>query len=118
MCVCRRSELSLEEFHDYWLNHHGPLLQKFASSYKVYRYVQSHTIDTALNKAVCDSRGMLSSEYDGVAELWWKSEAEFLEAINSEEGQKLRTIFLDAEAKFLDFSKSTAFFTKEHIIVE
>jgi uncharacterized protein (TIGR02118 family) len=117
MCVCRRPELSLEEFHEYWFNQHGPLLQKFASSYKVCRYVQSHTIDTALNKAVRDSRGM-SQEYDGIAELWWKSEAEFLEAINSEEGQRLRTIFLDDEAKFLDFSKSAAFFTKEYILVE
>jgi len=76
-----------------------------------------HTIDTPLNKAVQDSRG-ISIEYDGIAELWWESEAEFIDAINSTEGKKLRTIFLDDEAKFLDFSRSAAFFTNEHVLVE
>ena len=117
MCVTRRPELSREEFQEYWLNHHGPLVQKFASSYKVIRYVQSHTIDTPLNKAVRDSRG-IAQEYDGVAELWWESEADFVAAIKSEEGQKLRTVFLDDEAKFLDFSRSAAFFTEEHFLVK
>ena len=42
--VCRSPELSRDEFQDYWLNNHGPLLQKFATTYKVYRYVQSHTM--------------------------------------------------------------------------
>ncbi|MDX1809971.1 MAG: EthD domain-containing protein [Sulfurospirillaceae bacterium] len=116
MCVSRRSELSREEFQDYWLNHHGPLLEKFAKTYKVHRYVQSHTINTPLNKAVQDSRG-ISQEYDGIAELWWESEVAFIEAINSPDGQKLRTVFLDDEAKFLDFSKSAAFFTKEYVVV-
>jgi uncharacterized protein (TIGR02118 family) len=116
MCVYRRPELSRDEFQDYWLNKHGPLLQKFATSYKVCRYVQSHTMDTPLNKAVQDSRG-ISQEYDGIAELWWESESEFIDAINSIEGKKLRTVFLDDEAKFLDFSRSAAFFTKEHVLV-
>lgn len=117
MCVSRRPELSREEFQEYWLNNHGPLLQQFASSYKVCRYVQSHAIDTPLNKAVQDSRG-ISQEYDGIAELWWESESEFIDAINSEEGKKLRTVFLDDEAKFLDFSRSAAFFTKEYVLVK
>lgn len=117
MCVSRLPELTRAEFQDYWLNHHGPLLQKFAAAYKVCRYIQSHTIDTALNKAVQDSRG-ISQEYDGIAELWWESEAEFIAAINSEQGKKLRTVFLDDEAKFLDFSRSAAFFTQEYILVE
>lgn len=117
MCVSRRPELSRQEFQEYWLNHHAPLVQRFASAYKVIRYVQSHTIDTPLNKAVQGSRG-ISQEYDGVAELWWESEADFVDAIKSAEGQRLRTVFLDDEAKFLDFSSSAAFFTREHILVK
>lgn len=116
MCVCRRPELSRQQFQDYWLTIHGPLLKKFAATYKVVRYVQSHTIDTPLNKAVQDSRG-ISQEYDGIAELWWNSEAEFIDAISSAEGKKLRTLFLDDEAKFLDFAKSAAFFTTEHVLI-
>lgn len=117
MCVRRRQDLSREEFQDYWLNQHGPLFRKFADTYKAIRYVQSHTIDTPLNQNVRKARGM-SEEYDGIAEIWWKSESDFIEAISSPEGQKLRTVFLDDEAKFLDFSRSAAFFTSEHVLVE
>ena len=116
MCVCRRPELSREQFQDYWRNHHGTLIQKFAETYKARRYVQSHTINTPLNENVRKSRGM-SQEYDGIVEIWWESEEDFIEAISSPEGQKLRTVFLDDEAKFLDFGRSAAFFTKEYVLV-
>ena len=62
------------------------------------------------------SRG-ISQEYDGIAEIWWESEEDFIEAINSPEGRKLRTVFLDDEANFLDFGRSAAFFTEEHVLV-
>jgi uncharacterized protein (TIGR02118 family) len=117
MCVSRRSELSRKEFQEYWLKSHGPLLQKFAQAYKVKKYVQSHTIDSTLNEGVQKSRG-ITQEYDGIAELWWESEEEFINAISSEDGQRLRSVFLDDEAKFLDFSRSAAFFTKEYVLVE
>ncbi len=29
-CVRKRSDLSDEEFHDYWLNQHGPLVARLA----------------------------------------------------------------------------------------
>lgn len=117
MCVRRREELSRVEFQEYWLNHHGPLFQKFAETYKATRYVQSHTLNSPLNDNVRKSRGM-SEEYDGIAEIWWESENTFLEAINSPEGQRLRTVFLEDEAKFLDFARSAAFFTEEHVLVQ
>lgn len=118
MCVTKKDELSKDEFLSYWLNEHGVLIKKFASTYNVKRYIQSHTIDTPLNTNLRESRGMPQIQYDGIAELWWESEEKFLEAIKSNEGQKLRSVFLDDEAKFIEFSKSTAFFTREHIIVK
>lgn len=119
MCVCRKKDLSREKFQSYWINHHALLLQKFAKAYNVRRYVQNHTLSTPLNENIRIARGMpRDNEYDGVAELWWESEKDFIDAISSEEGQKLRTVFLDDEAKFLDFERSTAFFTQEHLIVD
>ncbi len=117
MCVNRKQDLSREEFQEYWLNNHGPLLQKFAQSYGVKKYVQSHTIESVLNEKVRESRKILQ-EHDGIAELWWESEEAFVKAITSEEGQKLRNVFLDDEAKFVDFKNSAAFFTKEYLLVE
>lgn len=117
MCVSRRPEMSRMEFQEYWRTHHGPLFQRFAAAYKARRYVQSHTIDTPLNEDVRRSRGM-SQEYDGIAEIWWESEEDFIDAISSPEGQRLRSVFLDDEAQFIDFSQSAAFFTQEHVLVK
>ena len=52
MCAKRHPDLSQAEFHDYWLNHHGPLFKKFADTYKAVRYVQSHIIDSPLNENI------------------------------------------------------------------
>jgi len=117
MCVTRNPNISSSEFKDYWLNHHGPLFKQYSEAYRAVRYVQSHTIDTPLNNNVRSSRGTLDA-YDGVGEIWWKSEEDFLAAINSAESKKLRQMFIDDEKKFIDLSKSSAFFTTEHVLID
>jgi uncharacterized protein (TIGR02118 family) len=116
-CAKRHPSMSRAEFQDYWLNHHGPLFKKFADTYKAVRYVQSHTIDSPLNENIRKARGM-TEEYDGVGEIWWQSEEDFLSAISSPECQKLREMFVEDEAKFVDLSASSAFFTVEHVIID
>jgi uncharacterized protein (TIGR02118 family) len=116
-CAKRRPHMSRAEFQEYWLHHHGPLFKKFADTYRAVRYVQSHTIDSSLNENIRQSRGM-SQEYDGVGEIWWQSEEDFLAAISSPEGQKLRAMFVEDEARFIDLSASSAFFTVEHVLVD
>ena len=113
MCCVRHPKLTREQFQDYWLNSHGPLFKKFSGTFKTKRYVQSHTIDTPLNEGIRQSRGMLQ-EFDGIAEVWFESEAELMEAMSSPEGQKLGEILLEDEGKFLDHAKSTAFITTEY----
>jgi len=116
-CARRRKGMSREEFQEYWLNHHGPLFQKFAETYRAVRYVQSHTIDSPLNENLKKSRG-LADAYDGIGEIWWESEKDFIEAISSPDGQELRKIFIEDEAKFVNLSGSSAFFTVEHVLVD
>jgi uncharacterized protein (TIGR02118 family) len=116
-CAKRHPSMSRSEFQDYWLNHHGPLFKKFADTYRAVRYVQSHTIDSPLNDNIRKSRGM-SEAYDGVGEIWWQSEEDFLAAINSPEGQKLRVMFVEDEARFVNLSLSSAFFTVEHVLID
>jgi hypothetical protein len=53
-------------------------------------------------------------EYDGVAEVWFESEKDLMEAMNSPGGQKLGAALLEDEANFIDHSKSSAFIVKEH----
>lgn len=117
MCVKRHPDLSPAEFKDYWLNHHGPLFLKFADTYKAVRYVQSHTIDSPINANIQQSRG-LAEPYDGIGEIWWESEEDFVAAISSPEVQQLREMFIEDEAKFIDMKASSAFFTVEHVLID
>ena len=113
MCLCRRSDLTREQFQDYWRNKHGPFFQKNAGIMRAKKYVQSHTVDTPLNDGMRESRGMLP-EYDGVAEVWFDSEEDLMEAMSSAEGQQLSAALLEDEGNFVDHSKSSAFIVREH----
>ena len=112
MCLCRRSGMSRAEFQDYWRNQHGPFFQKNAGTMRAKRYVQSHTVDSPLNEGMRESRGMLP-EYDGVAEVWFESEQDLMEAMGSTEGQHLSAALLEDEGNFIDHSKSAAFIVQE-----
>jgi uncharacterized protein (TIGR02118 family) len=117
MCIKRQPNMSRAEFRDYWLNHHGPLFKKFAETYRAVRYVQSHTIESPLNENIRKSRGTMDA-YDGVAEIWWQSEEDFLAAVNSPEVKKIGKQLIEDEARFVDLKASSAFFTVEHILID
>ena len=104
--------MTREDFKDYWMNKHGPFFMKNAGAMRAKKYVQSHTIDTPLNEGLRNSRGMLH-EYDGVAEVWYESEEDLIEAMSSPEGQKLSAALLEDEGNFIDHSKSSAFIVME-----
>ncbi|MEM9480502.1 MAG: EthD domain-containing protein [Verrucomicrobiota bacterium] len=113
MCLSRRSNLSREEFQDYWLNKHGPFFQSKSGIMRAKKYVQAHTIESPLNEGFRVSRGLMQ-EYDGVAEVWFESEEALMEAMSSEEAQQLGIELLEDEENFIDHSKSSAFIVKEH----
>ncbi len=113
MCLCRRPDLTREQFQDYWLNKHGPFFNKNADGMRAKRYVQSHTLDTPLNDGMRTSRGMLP-EYDGVAEVWFESEEDLMAAMSSPEGRRLSAALLEDEENFVDHTRSAAFIVKEH----
>lgn len=117
MCVRRNPALSREEFSAYWRDHHGPLFRQYAHVYRAVRYVQSHTLDTPLNANQQALRGTQPA-FDGVGEIWWESEADFLAAVQSPEVQKLRQMFVEDEARFVDLANSSVFFTEEHVVIE
>ncbi len=113
MCLTRRPDISREQFQDYWLNKHGPFFVENAAVMGAKKYVQSHTIDTPLNDGMRTSRGMMP-EYDGVAEVWFESEADLMAAMSSPEMQNLSAALLEDEGNFIDHSKSSAFLVREH----
>ncbi len=117
-CVRKRPEMSVEEFRDYWLNRHGPLVRSLweAGAFPgMVKYVQSHTIYEADGGRV--ARGT-KEPYDGITEVWMDSTRgatdDAARAASAAAGQRL----LEDESTFIDFANSTVFVTTEHTIFE
>ena len=113
MCCTRNPDMTREQFQHYWLHQHGPFFMKNAAVMRAKKYVQSHTVETPLNEGLRESRSMLPA-YDGVAEVWFESEQDLMDAMSSPEGQELSAALLEDEGTFIDHSKSCAFIVQEH----
>jgi uncharacterized protein (TIGR02118 family) len=106
----RKPGLTPEEFHRYWREVHGPLLVKQPGLMRhIRKYVQCHSIADAF----ADMPGVVSSEFDGIAEMWGDSvdnvrrglaEPAYLEVIRPD------------EEKFLDLPKCVFIVTEEIVM--
>ena len=116
-CLRKKTEVSQEEFHRYWREDHGPLVTSFTKKIGATKYVQSHTMETPINQGLIESRG-LAAPYDGITEVWWRSESALSAAMDSEEGAAAFQMLLNDESEFIDFSQSRVFITKENLIFD
>ena len=115
-CVKKLPSLTQEEFVDYWLNHHGPLVRSHAATLGMRRYVQSHALQNPmLDAAAQQPRGIIHS-YDGITEVWWDSVEALAAPLQTPEGQEANRILSEDEARFVDCAASAIFFTVEHTI--
>ncbi|MEO0476906.1 MAG: EthD domain-containing protein [Planctomycetota bacterium] len=112
MCLHRKAGISREQFQNYWQNNHGPFFMKNAAVMRCKKYVQSHTLDSPLNEGMQQSRGMQAA-FDGVAECWFESEADLMEAMGTAEFAELGQALLDDESTFIDHARSSAFIVRE-----
>jgi uncharacterized protein (TIGR02118 family) len=104
VCAKRKLGTSHEEFARYWRENHGPLVKSVPEFIRhVRRYVQCHIVS---NSAPLGA----SSDYDGVAELWFDSVDELNEAFN--EPRYLEIIRAD-ELKFADLFNCVSLVTEE-----
>ncbi len=110
----RKAELSRQEFQDYWLSQHAPLVASFATDLNIHRYVQTHTLDTPMNEGAQKARGNMEPAYDGVAELWWESEKELSDNMGNEAAAAAGAALLEDEAKFIDLPNSPLWFAYEY----
>jgi uncharacterized protein (TIGR02118 family) len=70
----RKPGMPFDEFYDYWLNMHAPLVHRTPG---LIRYVQNHVLPETVTK--------LKPIFDGVAELSWPDMASLQNAMNSPE---------------------------------
>ncbi len=87
----KRPGLDIEEFQQYWLNKHAPLVHDTPG---LLGYTQAHVI--------AETYKDMEPGFDGVAELWWPDIDTFLAAWNSAEHQQKQLEdlhnFIDMEA--------------------
>ncbi|MGD8415577.1 MAG: EthD domain-containing protein, partial [Pseudomonadales bacterium] len=110
----RRTELSQEEFQDYWLRKHAPLVASFTSDLNILRYVQTHTLDDPATEGAQKARGDMEPAYDGVAELWWASEADLAGNLDTEPARAAGAALLEDEARFIDLPNSPLWMAYEY----
>ncbi len=115
-CLKRLPSLTREQFQDYWLNQHAPLVAKHRDVLRIRRYVQMHSGNDAMNAAIAASRGA-PEMFDGVAELWWDS-FEDIVTNDSAEARAAGLALLEDERKFVDLPRSPLFFGEQKTILD
>ena len=114
-CLRRLPGLTLPEFQDYWVNKHGPLVRRLQPALGMVRYVQVHRLDDDLADGMRRVRGA-PEPYDGVAELWWRSEETFRAARKNPEAREAGRLLLEDEARFIDLPRSPLWLNHEHVV--
>ena len=114
----RRPGFSLDDFHAYWRDQHGPLVAFHQTRLGIQRYTQSHRLDDPLNDALARARGGMEPPYDGVAELWWESADALAAATAADAGRRAGQELLADEAEFIDFTRSAIWIGKEHLFID
>jgi uncharacterized protein (TIGR02118 family) len=115
--VRRRDGITREEFQRYWKQEHAELVRRYAEPLRIRRYVQTHARDTDLDAALAGSRGSEPRQYDGVAELWWDSIDDLVQAASSEEGQSAQEALLEDERRFIDVANSPIWLGEEIVVI-
>ena len=115
-CLRRLPQLSREQFQKYWFETHAPLVRKHAAALRIQRYVQTHTLLGDAADSLRVSRGGPPG-YDGVAELWWKSEEDVAAALATSAGVEAGRILLEDERKFIDLANSPLFWAREREVI-
>jgi uncharacterized protein (TIGR02118 family) len=111
-CLRRLPHLSREQFQDYWLNKHGPLVRAHAPALRIWRYVQTHAIPTAFDTGLRASR-QAPEAFDGIAELWWADEASFDTSMRDPIARAAGKALLADEKTFIDLSRSPLWINRE-----
>jgi len=102
-----------------WNMEHGYLLRRHSGASRFARYIQSHTLEgDPLNDALRASR-KARPPYAGLTEAWFdRNDLVTIFGDPAGEGARAFTLFLEDEKRFIDFTKSSVFPTKERVFID
>ena len=116
-CVRKYPDSTMEDFRNYWWNTHGPYVAKRAAALNIRDYVQLPRLDLPGLESTAEARGTLPA-YDGVAMVTWDSLDALKATFTSKEAKKSGRELIEDERRFVDFSRSTIFFTEAKPVVQ
>ncbi|WP_341964121.1 EthD domain-containing protein [Pseudomonas sp. RC10] len=104
--LTRRSDLTFEQFSEYWANVHWPIVQTVPEVLEhTIRYVQQHNVGGL-------PEGVPAAPFDGYAEAWIANKEAIYKVIGSPKWDEI--VAVDDE-NFLDRSKTLVLFTEEKV---
>lgn len=110
--------MSVAACHATWNMDHGYLIRRHSGATRFARYIQTHTLDDELNAALRAARGGPPA-YAGLTEAWFdRYDLVRILSDPASEGARGFGLFLEDEKRFIDFSRSTLFATKEIVFVD
>ncbi|MBI5905655.1 MAG: EthD domain-containing protein [Deltaproteobacteria bacterium] len=110
--------LGRDKCHEWWQSRHGAITRRYGAAMGFLRYIQSHSFDDPMNDALRTRRGTLAP-YDGLTEVWF-DRLHLADVMRNPEceGAEGFDMLLADEYKFVDLSRSSTWFSKEHVLVE
>ena len=114
--LVRLPHLTREQFQDYWLNTHGPLVASVKDVLRIRRYVQLHSMGEGISDSIRASRNA-PPQFDGVAQLWYDSLEDLAALGNDPTAREAGRMLLEDEKKFIDLPKSPLWWGEEKVIV-
>jgi hypothetical protein len=116
-CIRRHPDMSVEEFHRYWLEEHGARVRACAKGMGIVRYTQSHDFRDDRLEPLVTMRPSEVERYDGIAEVWWTGIDAVIAAGQTREGRAAGRELVEDEARFIDVANSTILYAEEHVIL-
>lgn len=119
-CLHRLPEMAREDFQTYWRDVHAPLVKAASEALGIRRYIQQHTLVSEMAVAFASAQTIPcgdGQDFDGIAEIWFESEAAIAQATATQEGRRQARVLAEDEARFIDFSRSRYFFTAANEVI-
>ena len=119
-CITKKDDLTIDEFYNYWLNNHAPLVKKLSNDLKIVKYIQLHSrkfdfLEESKNSRIINSYP--PKEYNGIAEIYCDSWEDLEDLPKTKKARKAGKILLEDEAKFIKFSESPMIFSEIYQII-
>jgi uncharacterized protein (TIGR02118 family) len=106
--------LTMEEAQRYWRVQHGPKIRRHAAASGLLRYQQVHRYESPVEAMLRSARGTVTDAYTGHAEAWFDRSV----ARSGPEVRAASAAAVADERNFIDFTRSTMWIGKEHVIVD